>query len=70
MSNLFKSPPPPSEDPSVTAARNREQARAEADKIEQTQDQLKIETRLRNRSGGVRGLLGAGSGLTSLLGKG
>lgn len=59
------------EDPNVAAMRQREQQRAEEDKIKNTQDQLGVETRLRSRQYGVRSLFDAGAGAkSSLLGSG
>ena len=70
MSSLFSTPSTPSEDPSARALRDAEQRRAERDRIQATQDQLSLETRLRNRSGGIASLFGSRRGLTSLLGSG
>lgn len=73
MSKLFKTPKPQQEDPEVTRLRNQEQARAEADRLKATQAQLGIETTLRNRTSGLRSLLGplaGGNRIRSLLGAG
>ena len=72
--SLFKTPSVPKEDPAITALRNQEQARAEEDRLRATQDQLRTETRIRSRTGGLRSLLGPLTGgnraLRSLLGAG
>ena len=76
MAKLFKTPSAPAaptEDPQVAALRNSEQQRAEADRTRSTQEQLQLETRLRNRRFGLRSLLGplaGGNRLRSLLGSG
>lgn len=49
-------PKPPQEDPTVKALREREQQRAEDDRIRATQDQLKLETQ-QNAGLGVSSLL-------------
>lgn len=65
--------PLPTEDPAVTAERERQKQRAEEDKIRATQDQLKLETQQRSGNAGIASLVGVlGSsgrrGKTSLLG--
>ena len=56
---------------SVTKLQKAEEERAKQAKIEETQDQLRIQTQLRNRRSGIRGLLfGGANPLTSLLGSG
>lgn len=77
MSSVFKPkvPSAPQEDPALAAARQNEQARAEQDRTQSIQDQLNLETRLRNRRFGLRSLLGPlgggyGGGARSLLGAG
>jgi hypothetical protein len=73
MSKLFKTPAAPQaaqEDPAIKAMRDREQARAEGDRTNAIQDNLRLETRLRNRRFGLRSLLGplGGTRARSLLG--
>jgi hypothetical protein len=59
------------EDVNAQRLRQQEQQRAEEDKIKATQDQLGVETRLRNRRFGVRSLFDTGaSSLRSYLGAG
>ena len=80
MSKIFKSssqasqvPAEAKEDPELTRLREQEKARAEADRTRATQDQLSLETRMRNRTRGMRslfGVLGSGNRTTSLLGSG
>lgn len=73
MGALLKSPKGPAEDPQIKALRDQEQIRAEADKTRATQEQLSVETRLRNKSFGLRSLLGplmGGNRIRSLLGAG
>jgi hypothetical protein len=50
----------PQEDPNIALQRQREQQRAEDDKTKSTQEQLAVETRLRNRRYGVRSLFDLG----------
>jgi hypothetical protein len=70
MASLFK-PDVPQQDPAVAQQQKDEQARAEASRIRETQDQLQTETQLRGRRNGIRSLLGSfGAGGTSLLGAG
>jgi hypothetical protein len=70
MASLFK-PDVPQQDPAVAKQQQDEQARAEASRIRETQDQLQTETLLRGRRNGIRSLLGGfGTGGTSLLGAG
>ena len=70
MASLFK-PDVPQQDPAVAKQQQDEQARAEASRIRETQDQLQNETLLRGRRNGIRSLLGGfSSGSTSLLGAG
>lgn len=57
MASLFSAPSTPKEDPAIAAMREREQRRAEADRLSQTQTQLAGET-ARRRGMGLRGLLG------------
>lgn len=69
------SPSPPAEDPAIAEQNRIERARAEADKLSATQDQLTQETASNNaRFGGrSRSLLSAGQGgfsVRSLLGGG
>lgn len=73
MASIFKPdiPQPPQEDPEAKRLRDLEQQRAERERTQATQEQLRQETLLRNRRTGIRGLLGGGGrGLTSLLGSG
>jgi hypothetical protein len=73
MAKLLSSPKLPQEDPKVKALRDQEEARAELDRTRATQDQLSLETRLRNRSFGLRSLFGSltgGNRVKSLLGAG
>jgi hypothetical protein len=71
---MFKAPKPPQEDPKTKALREAELVRSEADRIAALQDQLGTETRIRNRSFGLRSLLGPLAGgnrfVRSLLGTG
>jgi hypothetical protein len=70
MAQLFK-PDVPQQDPAVAKQQQDEQARAEASRIRETQDQLQTETLLRGRQSGIRSLLGSfGSKASSLLGAG
>ena len=69
MATLFQ-PDVPEEDPAVAKQRREEEYRARLARNNATQDQLRIETRLRSGRNGVRSLLsGFGSG-SSLLGSG
>jgi hypothetical protein len=73
MASVFKAPKAPAaqqEDPAIKAMRDREQARAEGDRTNAIQDNLRLETRLRNRRFGLRSLLGplGGTRARSLLG--
>jgi hypothetical protein len=71
MSNIFKTSKPPKPDQDLLAQQKMEEKRAEADRIRALQDQLSVETRLRNRQFGIRSLLGSlGTSLKSLLGSG
>lgn len=72
MSSMFSGPPaPPPVDPKIAQMQKEEQKRAEMERRQNLSDQLRVETQLRNRRTGVRGLLfGGGGGLTSLLGSG
>jgi hypothetical protein len=58
----FSSPDPPKEDPAVKAARRRERIRAEQEKQQELQEQLRVETALVSSQGG--------SGKQSLLSRG
>lgn len=69
MASLF-APDPPQQDPSVARQQEEERRRAEAANQRATQDQLTLETNMRNRNRGSRSLLGSFNGLTSLLGSG
>jgi hypothetical protein len=72
MASFFK-PDVPQQDPKVAQQQKDEQARAEASRIRETQDQLQTETLLRSRRLGIRSLTGGfgpGGGRTSLLGVG
>jgi hypothetical protein len=71
--SILKTPkvqPAAQEDPAIKAMRDREQARAEGDRTNAIQDNLRLETRLRNRRFGLRSLLGplGGTRARSLLG--
>lgn len=76
MSKIFstpKVPQAPFEDPGISALRNQEEQRAEQDRTNAIQDNLRVETRLRNRRFGLRSLLGPLGGnrsFRSLLGAG
>lgn len=75
MGGLFKPDTPqiPQEDPEVKAAREREQARAEAARDTAIQDKLGTETQFRSQGLGIaslRGALTGRRGRTSLLGAG
>jgi hypothetical protein len=59
MGKLFSAPKTPQEDPQITALRNAEQKRAEDDRLRATQDQLRLETRIRNNTFGLRSLFGS-----------
>jgi hypothetical protein len=67
-----KQQPAPTPDPATTALFNQQQARAEADRVRATQQQLDVETRIRGQSFGLRSLLGplGGGSLRSFLGSG
>jgi hypothetical protein len=66
MASLF-TPDVPQQDPTVAKQQRDEQARAEAARLRETQDQLRQETRIRLRGSGVRSLLGSfGSGTSTL----
>ena len=67
MSSLFK-PDVPQADPQVALQQQQEQARATAANTQATQQQLTQETLLRNRTTGIRSLLGSFGSGTSLLG--
>lgn len=67
MASLFK-PDVPQQDPQVAKQQQDEQARAEAARIRETQDQLQTETLLRSRRNGIRSLLGSFGSGQSLLG--
>ena len=67
MASLFK-PDVPQQDPAVAKQQKDEQDRAAAANTRATQDQLKQETLLRGRSGGIRSLLGSFGSGGSLLG--
>lgn len=76
LGSLFKTPTPSpqqQEDPAVKAMREREQKRAEEERIKATQDQLKAETQFRSPGLGVASLRGGLAGrraLKSILGSG
>lgn len=72
MGSLFKQPQPPQEDPAIGQMRAREAARAEAERIKATQQQLGQETLLYNRGRGIASLapLTSRRQLTSLIGSG
>lgn len=75
MAKIFGTPATPQEDPKLTALRTQEQQRAESDRLRSTQEQLQVETRLRNQTNtGLRSLLGPLAGgnrlVKSLLGAG
>jgi hypothetical protein len=67
MSSLF-TPDVPQQDPAVAKQQQDEKTRAEQARLAATQDQLTRETLIRNRSGGIRSLLGSFGSGTSLLG--
>ncbi|KRR09568.1 hypothetical protein CQ12_13860 [Bradyrhizobium jicamae] len=70
MASFFK-PDVPQQDPAVAKQQQDEQARADAARIRETQDQLQTESLLRSRRLGVRSLAGSfTAGRTSLLGTG
>jgi hypothetical protein len=69
MSSLF-TPNVPQQDPAVAQQQKDEQARATAANTQATQQQLTQETLLRNRTTGIRSLLGAFGSGTSTLGAG
>lgn len=63
-------PKAPQEDPEVTAARKREQERAEAERIRQLQAQLGQETRATTVGLNSRGLVQVQGGMRRILGAG
>ena len=67
MASLFV-PDVPKQDPFVAKQQRDEQARAEAARLRETQDQLRQETRIRLRGSGMRSLLGSFGSGTSTLG--
>jgi hypothetical protein len=69
MASLFI-PDVPQQNPAVAKQQRDEQARAEAARLRETQDQLRQETRIRLRGSGVRSLLGSFGSGTSTLGSG
>lgn len=76
MGSVFSKPQTPvqqQEDPEVKAAREREQQRAESERIKSTQDQLRVETQFRTPALGIASLRGGLAGrraLRSILGSG
>ena len=69
MASLF-APDVPPPDPTIAAQQAQERARAEAANTRAIQTQLTTETLLRNRTGGIRSLLGSFGGFNSPLGSG
>ena len=69
MASLF-TPDVPQQAPQVSQQQKDEQARAAAANTRATQDQLTTETLMRNRSSGIRSLLGSFGSGGSFLGSG
>lgn len=66
----FSKPKAPKEDPAVTAARQAEEARAQADLTAETQQQLLTETRNRRKDGSTSLLSALDGSRRTLLGAG
>jgi hypothetical protein len=69
MASLF-TPDVPQQNSAVALQQQQEQARADAARTTATQQQLTQETLLRNRTSGIRSLLGSFGSGTSILGAG